>query len=253
MIQRLDGYLLVDKNAGWTSQDAVAVLKHKFERGTRVGHAGTLDPAATGLLIVLFGRATKVQDSFMKLPKSYSGQFQLGIRTDTLDADGKITHEARVPDLDADALAREMQSYQRTLEIEPPAYSALKYKGKPLYKYARAGQKVPRQFKTMTVRRWELTEFSSPFARFEMDCASGTYVRSLVDLLGEKLGCFATLTQLRRTQVGPFELEGAPTIEELKAMDGASIEALLKPAVVPAPTPQARAAISLPRGSDEAL
>lgn len=213
----------MDKPEGWTSHDCVAVLRKRFPRGTKVGHTGTLDPMATGLLIVLAGPCTKLQEKLQGFDKSYSGAIRLGIRTDTGDRTGKVLEEKPVPPLDLAALRAAASSLVGKVEAPAPAYSAVKHEGRPLYAYARAGEAVPVKTRVSKVHSWEITAWSSPEASFRLSCSSGTYVRTLAELLGERLGCGGTVSSLRRESVGPFALADALPLEAWRAMPEAEL------------------------------
>jgi tRNA pseudouridine55 synthase len=191
-----DGILLIDKPAGKTSHDVVAAVRHEH-RGRRVGHAGTLDPFATGLLLVLIGRATRIQRYLMALPKSYETVAQLGATSTTGDPEGEIVHTGVLPP-DPPRL--------RTGELlqRPPAYSAVKVEGKRAYERARAGEEVVIDERPVTVHRFEQLWREDDRAAFAIDCSAGTYVRTLISELGD-----AYCTQLRRTAIGPFSIDDA--------------------------------------------
>ena len=214
--------LLVDKPAGLSSFDVIRRLRPLL--GTKkIGHAGTLDPAATGLLICLVERgATRLQDRFMSLPKTYTGTIRLGQTTDSYDADGEVveTNDAEhITDADLDA-AR--QQFLGDIEQRPPMYSAVKVEGERLYKKARRGETVERALRPVSVYRFDLEPRRGDESRkddvdFVVECSKGTYVRSLAHDLGEKLGVGAHLAALRRTAIGPFGVEEAWTLDALRA------------------------------------
>jgi tRNA pseudouridine55 synthase len=212
------GMLLVDKPRDWTSHDVVAVLRKLFPRGTKVGHTGTLDPLATGLLAVLVGPCTKLQNRLQGFDKVYSGTIRLGVKTDTGDTTGKVLEEKPVPALTLERLRAELASLVGTVDAPAPAYSAVKHKGRALYDYARSGEEVPVKPRTATVYAWEALEWAAPELTHRLSCASGTYVRSLAEVLGEKLGCGATVSSLRREKVGPFELKDALPLDAARAL-----------------------------------
>jgi len=225
------GIILVDKPQGWTSHDVVAVVRRQLPRGTRVGHSGTLDPLASGLLVLLVGRATKSAAVFLGLPKAYSGKIRLGLVTDTGDLAGKVLRERPVPALTAAELQALFDRYHGEVEMPIPAYSAVKYKGKPLYAYARKGIEVPVKTRRSDIMEWTLTGWVPPDAGFMLRCSSGTYARALAMLAGEALGCGGTLSELRREAVGGYELSSALTLEEVRRRG--PIDCLL-PAALPA-------------------
>jgi len=222
----LSGLLLVDKPAGITSHDVVLQVRRLLGE-SKIGHSGTLDPMATGLLILLVGAATKKQEAFQRMPKAYSGAALLGIETDTGDLEGQVMAEKPVPALSSEALADRMQAWTGTLSLPAPKYSAIKHKGKPLYEYARKGIEVEVKPRIQEVRSWELKGWATPEFRFLMRCASGTYVRAVVEALGRELGCGATLSALRRESIGAFDIAQARTLEQLEAKDKAARAACL--------------------------
>lgn len=212
------GLLLVDKPRDWTSHDVVAVLRRRFPRGTKVGHAGTLDPLATGLLAVLVGPCTRLQARLQGLDKVYSGTIRLGVRTDTGDMAGRVLAEAPVPSLTRARLAEELAALVGTVDAPAPAYSAVKHRGKALYEYARAGLPVPVKPRAARVYAWETLGWEAPELAHRLRCASGTYVRSLAEVLGARLGCGATVSGLRRERIGPFDLAEALPLEAARAL-----------------------------------
>lgn len=221
------GMLLVDKPADWTSHDVVAVLRRQFPRGTKVGHTGTLDPLATGLLVVLVGPCTRLQARLQGFDKTYSGTIRLGVRTDTGDITGKTIAEAPVPELSLERLSREVQALVGTIETAAPAYSAVKHQGKALYAYARAGAVVPVKPRTNVIRSWKALDWKAPELSHRLECSSGTYVRSLAEVLGERLGCGGTVSTLRREKVGPFDLADARTLDAVRGLDAQALALIL--------------------------
>lgn len=221
------GMLIVDKPPGWTSHDVVAVLRRQLPRGTKVGHTGTLDPLATGLLVVLVGACTRLQARLQGLDKVYSGTIRMGVRTDTGDVTGRTLGELPVPALDLERLGAELRALEGIIEVPAPAYSAVKHKGKALYKYARAGVEVPVKPRKATIRTWRALSWESPELGHRLLCASGTYVRSLAEVLGARLGCGATVSSLRREGVGPFDLSDAMSLDAARALGPAALGARL--------------------------
>ncbi len=217
------GMLLIDKPASWTSHDCVAVLRKLFPRNTKVGHTGTLDPLATGLLVVLVGPCTKLQARLQGMDKTYSGTIRLGVKTDTGDITGKTIEEKPVPALELKTLKDACASLVGEVHAPAPAYSAVKHEGRPLYEYARKGLEVPVKPRTSIVRSWEALAWNSPELSHRVDCESGTYVRTLAEVLGEKLGCGGTVSALRRESVGPFLLADALTLEATRALPPADL------------------------------
>jgi tRNA pseudouridine55 synthase len=203
-----DGLLLVDKPAGITSHDAVARVRRAL--GTRkVGHAGTLDPMATGLLAIGVGRATRLLRFLGDLPKSYAGEGLLGIETDTLDAEGTVVRERPLTGVTADGLRTAMEALTGQIEQVPPAYSAVKVHGERLYRAARRGETLEAPARSVRVDAFDLLWIEGPRFGFSVRCSGGTYVRTLVADAGAALGCGAHLTALRRTAIGPFDVSGA--------------------------------------------
>jgi tRNA pseudouridine55 synthase len=217
------GMLLVDKPRDWTSHDVVAVLRKLFPRGTKVGHTGTLDPLATGLLAVLVGPCTRLQSRLQGFDKVYSGTIRLGVKTDTADIMGKVIAEKPVPPLTLERLRAEVKALVGTIDTPAPAYSAVKHKGKALYEYARAGLEVPVKPRTATVYSWEALEWAAPELTHRVACASGTYVRSIAEVLGEKIGCGATVSSLRREKIGPFDIADALPLDAARALAPAAL------------------------------
>jgi tRNA pseudouridine55 synthase len=207
-----EGLLLLDKPKGMTSHDVVDVVRRSL--GTRkVGHAGTLDPMATGLLLVGVGRATRLLRFFGDLPKTYEGTARLGVETDTLDADGTVVRSSPVDvsraEVEAAAARLVGESMQR-----PPAYSAVKVGGRKLYEAARAGETVEAAPRSIRVDAFEVRSFDGRDLEFVVTCSGGTYVRVLAADVGAALGCGAHLTSLRRTAIGPYRVEDAVEPQE---------------------------------------
>ena len=219
----MEGILLVDKPTDHTSHDVVARLRGKL-RMKRVGHAGTLDPMATGLLIILVGKATRVSQYLMSLDKEYEGTIELGKVTDTQDAEGEVLESIPVPAFsEADILAA-VKSFLGDQYQTPPMYSAVKIDGVPLYKSARKGEEVEREPRFIRVMSWEITRFSLPRLDFRLRCTKGTYVRTLAHDLGRKLGCGAHLAALRRTASDKFHISQALTLDQINALSLPEIE-----------------------------
>jgi len=209
------GLLLVDKPAGPTSHDVVQVARRGL-REKRVGHTGTLDPAATGLLVLCVGKATRLQGYLLAWEKAYEGEIRLGFATTTYDAEGEPLGPPRpVPELSLEVLGELMQRFSGELAQLPPPYSAKKKDGKKFYELARAGEEVPREPKLVTVWELELAVAAPDRLRFAVVCSSGTYVRSLAHDIGEVLGCGGHLAHLRRMRVGPWRVEHAVAAERL--------------------------------------
>lgn len=221
------GLLLIDKPSGWTSHDCVAALRRRFPRGMKVGHAGTLDPAATGLLLVLLGPVTRLQSRFQSLGKVYRGVIRFGFSTETGDLEGKVTARTVVPELTPEQIQAAMSSFIGEVSAPAPAYSAVKHEGRPLYRYARAGLEIPVKMRTTRVEEWQLKGWTTPDAEYRLSCSSGTYVRTLAQLLGEKLGSAAVVAQLTRESVGRFHLDHATALKTILDAPAATLEALL--------------------------
>ena len=209
-----DGLLFVDKPSGPTSHDIVAKIRHHF-RIPKVGHGGTLDPMATGLLILLLGKGTKISERVMGHDKAYEGTLRLGIETDSQDADGQIVAETNASAITAEQVGEQMRLRLGDQMQMPPMVSAIKIKGVPLYKLARKGETVERPPKLIHVYRFDLLDFAPPDVRFVVECTKGTYVRALAHDIGQALGVGAHLSQLRRTKIGRFDVAGAATLDEL--------------------------------------
>jgi tRNA pseudouridine55 synthase len=222
-VKELDGILLIDKPRDHTSHDVVArirgILKMK-----RIGHAGTLDPMATGLLIILVGKATRVSQYLISLDKEYEGTVELGKVTDTQDADGQMMETRPVPPLTATEIQSAMNGFLGDQYQMPPMYSAIKIDGVPLYKSARKGEEVEREPRFIRVASWEMTRFALPQFDFRLRCTKGTYVRTLAHDLGQKLGCGAHLAALRRTATDKFNVSQAITIDQLQTLGPTEIE-----------------------------
>lgn len=215
----LDGILLVDKPQDWTSHDVVNFIRGRY-RLAKVGHGGTLDPMATGLLVLLLGKCTKLSDQVMTGMKTYTGTYTLGATTNTQDADGEVEETFPVPTgLDREALEQVAEAFRGDIEQIPPMVSAIKKDGKPLYKLAREGKVIERDPRPVTIFRYDLTRIDLPEIDVEIDCSKGTYIRTLAHDFGARLGCGAHLSALRRTRSGEFSVSDAVTIEDLRAWD----------------------------------
>lgn len=212
-----DGVLLVNKTAGPTSHDVVDSIRKKF-RFKKVGHGGTLDPQATGLLIILLGKGTKLSSYFLGSDKTYEGRAKFGITTDSQDADGKVTGEKDCSDLTVEQLDEGMKKFKGDMMQLPPMVSAVKVNGVPLYKSARKGKEVKREPRFIHIYDFRLTDVNLPEADFVMKCTKGTYVRTICADLGEDLGCGAHLSALKRTRSGDLKLEDATGFDEIMEM-----------------------------------
>ena len=216
--REIDGVLLIDKAAGMTSHDVVAIARRTL--GTKkIGHCGTLDPLATGLLILTLGRGTKIQDLIMAEDKEYVGTLKLGEVTDSQDADGVVTETKPVPPLTREQIDAAFAKFQGDFYQTPPMVSAIKKDGGPLYKLARKGQTVEREPRFVHVFAHQINEVRLPEIDFRVVCSKGFYVRTYAHDIGQELGCGAHLRSLRRTKSGKFSVDLAVSTEALKNGD----------------------------------
>ena len=211
----MNGILLVDKPEDWTSNDVVQKLRGVLHE-RRIGHAGTLDPMATGLLTVFVGRATRAVEFAEQDRKRYLAGLRLGLVTDTQDITGRVLEEREV-NITLDRLERVLQDFQGDISQIPPMYSAVKVQGKRLYKLAREGKTVERAARNITVYRLDLLSYDSQEILLDVRCSKGTYVRTLCHDIGEALGCGGCLSSLRRTEAGVFNISQAFSLEEIIA------------------------------------
>jgi tRNA pseudouridine55 synthase len=219
----LDGAILIDKPAGPTSHDVVDAIRRKFGI-KKVGHCGTLDPNATGLLIIVLGRGTKLSERLMSDDKVYEGTIKFGETTDSYDADGEILETKTVPPLTLDQLNDEAAAFVGDLMQTPPMVSAVKKDGVPLYKLARKGVEVEREPRLVHIYNFRFTSYEPPLGRFKIACTKGTYVRSIAHEVGQKLGCGAHLATLRRTASGKFDVADATPLDEVLKLTAAGLE-----------------------------
>jgi tRNA pseudouridine55 synthase len=217
-----DGVLLVDKAAGMTSHDVVAIVRNRLAT-QKVGHCGTLDPFATGLLLVVVGRGTKIQDLLMSEDKEYVGTMKLGEVTNTQDRDGEVIETHAVGALDKSVIEGAFAKFHGDFYQIPPMVSAIKREGVPLYKLARKGKVVEREPRCVHVYAHEIRKIHLPEIDFRVICSKGFYVRTYAHDIGQELGCGAHLSGLRRTKSGRFSVEGAVTVEALKTDSRESI------------------------------
>ena len=211
-----DGVLLVDKAEGMTSHDVVALARKKL--GTRkIGHCGTLDPIATGLLLLTVGRGTKVQDLLMSEDKEYAGTFVLGLTTDTQDCQGEVIQQRPVPLLDENQIRSAFEKFCGDFYQLPPMVSAKKHRGVPLYKLARQGKVIEREPRLVHVYRYSIERIALPEIDFSVLCSKGFYVRTYAHDIGEALRCGGHLKSLRRLKSGRFDVANAITVEEIKS------------------------------------
>ncbi len=215
--------LLIDKPLDWTSFDVVKRIRWTFNVA-KAGHAGTLDPKATGLLIVCTGKQTKNIGQFVGLEKEYTGTLELGVRTPSYDSETEVIERRPFSDVTLEMIQNEANDFLGKQLQTPPMYSAVKHQGKPLYKFARKGKSVEREPKEIEIREFEIVNFLPPQIEIRIVCSKGTYIRSLVDELGLRLGCGATLRSLRRTRIGPYHVSHAMTIEQLENVRNTSMK-----------------------------
>jgi tRNA pseudouridine55 synthase len=214
--------LVIDKPSGPTSFTVVQRVRRILRTGRRIGHGGTLDPLASGVLPICLGEATKLAPFLLDADKEYDAEVRFGVETDTLDAQGTVVASRDVA-FDRAALEGALERFRGVIEQVPPMYSALKRDGRPLYSYARAGETVERAARTVTIHELSLVAFDGAVARLRVRCTKGTYVRVLAADLGRALGPGACLSALRRVASGPFRLEGAITLEELASRVSAGV------------------------------
>ncbi len=221
------GVLLVDKPAEWTSFDVVNMVRNRFNV-PKVGHAGTLDPAATGLLVLLLGKFTRLCDKFSSEDKVYEGTLQIGLETDSQDLDGTVVREADFSGVTDEMVLKTAAEFTGEQLQIPPMVSAVKKDGKKLYELARKGIEIEREPRKINIFSLEVLKCERPFYDFRVHCSKGTYIRTLCADMGARLGCGGVLKSLRRTKCGDFEVAGALSIEEIKAMDQAALEIYMR-------------------------
>ena len=226
----MNGFLVVNKPAGLTSHDVVARVRRAAHQ-RRVGHAGTLDPAAEGVLIVCLGPATRLVDHLMAGTKRYTATIALGVTTTTDDAEGDVVERRDPSGIVRPEVERVLQDLTGPILQVPPMYSALKVAGQPLYKLARKGIEIERQARPVTIHSLTLLDFASPRLVLDVVCSKGTYIRTLARDIGERLGCGAHLAHLLRTASGRFTLDGATRLDDLVEAfaDGRGADYLLPP------------------------
>lgn len=210
--------LFIDKPVNWTSFDVVSRVRGTF-RVKKVGHAGTLDPNATGLLIICTGKKTKIIDEFSGMDKEYIATLELGARTASFDAETEIIERKEIGHLTDEAIRAALAEFMGTQQQLAPMYSAVKHLGKPLYKYARKGREIERKPREVTVTELEVLSIALPVVVFRIVCSKGTYIRSIADECGTKLGCGAYLKELRRTRIGEHHVRDAITVEQLHTLE----------------------------------
>lgn len=226
----MDGVIVVNKEKGWTSHDVVAKLRGVLGQ-KKIGHTGTLDPDATGVLPILLGKATKLSDILTAEEKIYLATFKLGVETTTLDMSGEVISEVAVTEAKAHEPTNEKSLHFSNEEIQeavnsfigeidqvPPMYSAIKVDGKKLYELAREGKEIERKSRRVTISEIEIMDIKLPFVTMKVHCSKGTYIRSLCDDIGKKLGTHAAMSELERLRSGDFQIEGAFAIEEIEKL-----------------------------------
>ena len=230
-LRRVNGILLLDKPQGMTSNAALQVVKRLYQ-ARKAGHTGSLDPLATGLLPLCFGEATKVSGFLLDADKRYRVVCKLGERTTTGDAEGEVVEQRPVEGVTEAGLRKALEGFVGEIEQIPPMYSAVKHKGERLYKLARQGVEVEREARKIDIHSLELRDFSIPVFEIDVHCSKGTYVRTLVEDIGEQLGCGAHVTALRRLAVGPFDdsqMIDMAALEATAAEGMAALDKLLLP------------------------
>ena|SRR5690606_34508774 len=215
--REIDGILLLDKPLGLSSNQALQRVRHLF-RAAKAGHTGSLDPLATGVLPICFGEATKFSQFLLDADKTYFTRATLGVRTDSGDAEGNVIDERPVPALDQGMLEQVLARFRGEIEQVPPMYSALKHQGQPLYKLARQGIEIERPARRVTIHSLELLAWDQEYLELAVHCSKGTYIRTLVEDIGEALGCGAHVSVLRRDQSAGFTLAQCQGLEQLQEL-----------------------------------
>jgi tRNA pseudouridine55 synthase len=230
--QDINGLLLLDKPVGITSNAALQAVKKLFW-ANKAGHTGSLDPLASGMLIICFGDATKFSQFLLEADKTYRVTGQLGIKTATADTEGEIIEQHEVPPFTRDQIEKVLQQFRGEISQIPSMYSAIKHQGRPLYELARQGKTVEREARKVTIHRLELIAYNDNQLELDIDCSKGTYVRNLVEDIGDVLGCCAHVTALRRKTIGRYQEQNMITlaaIEDLLNKDGQNaLNSLLLP------------------------
>lgn len=220
--RNIHGIVLLDKRLGISSNQALQEVRRLFD-ANKAGHTGSLDPLATGLLPLCFGEATKVSGLLLDCHKRYQVVIQLGVTTDTGDAEGTVISSNPVPELSDEDINACLRKFTGEIDQIPPMYSALKHNGKKLYELARKGEIITRQARRISIFELQMIHFSKDLLTLNVFCSKGTYIRSLAEDIGNYLGCGGTVRQLRRLEVGLFSIESALTIEQLQEMDEHSL------------------------------
>jgi tRNA pseudouridine55 synthase len=221
----MDGILVIDKSGGMTSRDVVNRVQRWFPRRTKIGHTGTLDPLATGVLVVCVGAATRLADYVQAMPKSYASRFRLGATSSTDDADGDVVIHSDAVLPSSATVAAALAAFVGTIDQVPPAFSALKLQGKRAHELARKGQEVRLEARPVRIDAVRMIAYEWPFLDVEIDCGKGTYIRSIARDFGAALGCGAMVETLQRTRIGPFRVEDGVTLE----IDPAEARRCLRP------------------------
>ncbi|MGE8546808.1 tRNA pseudouridine(55) synthase TruB [Alcaligenes sp. WGS1538] len=217
--QLIDGVLLLDKPEGLSSNHALQRARRTLD-ARKAGHTGTLDPFATGLLVCCFGRATKISATMLEADKAYEATLAFGEETDSGDLTGNVTAQAAdFAGVAKDALEAALPAFRGPISQVPPMYSALKRDGKPLYEYARQGIELEREARCVVIHELTVLECTPRSARLYVRCSKGTYIRTLAQDIGRALGCYAHLSALRRTELGPFNIDDAFSLDTLQAME----------------------------------
>lgn len=211
----MDGIINLNKPKNITSYDAIRFIKRNFNFSEKIGHAGTLDPLAEGVLIICIGKATKLSRFFMELEKEYWAKLLLGTVTDTLDLEGKVIEKKDV-NVDVNDIEKVLKEFEGEIEQIPPSVSAIKYKGKPLYKLYRKGVVISPKPRKVYIKEIKLLKVDLPYVEFKVICSKGTYIRALCRDIGEKLKCGATQAELTRLRIGPFRIEDSVSLDEVK-------------------------------------
>lgn len=223
-----DGLILIDKPEGHTSHDVVDLIRRRFQI-PKVGHGGSLDPQATGLLIIMIGRGTKVSNLFLGSDKEYEGTLRLGVTTDSYDLDGAVLTRTDASAVTRERLEAEMAKFTGDMMQIPPMVSAIKKDGVPLYKMARAGETIEREPRFVHLYECSLKSYEPPDADFRIRCTKGTYVRSICHDLGQALGCGASLARLRRTGSGRFRVEASLPLDVALGLSRSDFAARILP------------------------
>ncbi len=215
-INLLNGILVINKPSDMTSHDVVDVVRMKLKM-KRVGHAGTLDPLATGVLVLLIGRATKLFDKFSAFDKAYEATITLGLSTDTSDIRGKMIAQYSIEGISQENIEKVAKQFLGSIEQVPPMVSALKFKGKRLYQLAREGIQVERKPRQIMIHSLKILDLSLPKVKIFLECSKGTYVRQIAEDIGRMLGCGGCISQIHRTKVGPFTIDQAITLDKVNS------------------------------------